>query len=149
MKKSPKKYRFFLVAALFMAVIVGLYGYGEYNRSLPDTHYLEPAFRLEASTFIKQFETDESKASARYADQTISVHGVAHAIQTTDTTATVFLNDGYSGSSVVCQFDRESNQEIKDLKKGDPVTIKGICSGYLMDVVMVRCVLDHDNSNLK
>ncbi len=149
MKKSPKKYRFFLVAALFMAVIVGLYGYGEYNRSLPDTHYMKPAFKLEASTFIKQFETDESKANAKYADKTISVHGVAHTVQTTDTTATVFLNDGYSGTSVVCQFGRESNEEMKDLKKGDLVTIKGICSGYLMDVVMVRCVLDHDNSNLK
>ena len=149
MKKSAKKYRFFLVAALFMAVIVGLYGYGEYNRSLPDTHYLEPAFTLETSTFIKQFETDESKANAKYADKTISVHGIVHAIQTTDTTATVFLNDGYSGTSVVCQFGRESNEETKDLKKGDLVTIKGICSGYLMDVVMVRCVLDHDNLNSK
>ena len=149
MKKRTKKYRVFLVAALGMTVIVGLYGYGEYNRSLPDTHYLEPAFRLEASTFIKQFETDESKANAKYADKTISVQGVAHTIQTTDTTATVFLNDGYSGTSVVCQFGRESNEETKDLKKGDLVTIKGICSGYLMDVVMVRCVLDHDNSNSK
>jgi hypothetical protein len=149
MKKRAKKYRFFLIAAFFMTVIGGLYGYGEYNRSLPDTHYLEPAFRLEASTFIKQFETDELKANTSYADKTISVHGVAHTVQTTDTTATVFLNDGYSGTSVVCQFGRESNEEIKDLKKGDLVTIKGICSGYLMDVVMVRCVLDHDNSNLK
>jgi hypothetical protein len=59
------------------------------------------------------------------------------------------LNDGYPGTSVVCQFGRESNEETKDLKKGDLVTIEGICSGYLMDVVMVRCVLDHDNSNSK
>jgi hypothetical protein len=149
MKKRAKKYRIFLAAALFIAVMVGLYGYSEYNRSLPDTHYLEPAFRLEASNFIKQFETDESKANAKYADQTISVHGIAHTIETTDTTATVFLNDGYSGTSVVCQFGGESNKETKDLKKGALVTIKGICSGYLMDVVMVRCVLDHDNSNSK
>jgi hypothetical protein len=106
MKKRAKKYRFFLVAGIFIAVMVGLYGYGEYNRSLPDTHYMKPAFRLEASTFIKQFETDESRANAKYADKTISVHGVAHTIQTTDTTATVFLNDGYSGTSVVCQFGR-------------------------------------------
>jgi hypothetical protein len=149
MKKRAKKFRLFLAAAIFIIVMVGLYGYSEYNRSLPNTHYLEPAFRLEASTFIKEFETDESKASARYADKTISVYGVAHNIQATDTTATVFLNDGNSGSSVVCQFGPESNEEINSLKKGDPVAIKGICSGYLMDVVMVRCVLDHDNLNLK
>jgi hypothetical protein len=149
MKKRAKKFRVFLAAALFTAVMVGLYGYSEFNRSLPDTHYMKPAFRLEATSFIRQFETDESKANAKYIDRTISVHGIAHAIQSTDTTATVFLNDGHSGSSVVCQFGRESHEEIKDLEKGAPVTIKGICSGYLMDVVMVRCVLDQDNSNLK
>ena len=149
MKKRTKKYRFYLVAAFSATVMLGLYGYGEYNRSLPDTHNLEPAFRLEESTFVNQFETDEAKANAKYADKTISVHGIVHAIQTTDTTATVFLSDGYPGTSVVCQFGRESNKETKDLKKGDPVTIKGICSGYLMDVVMVRCVLDHDNLNSK
>lgn len=147
MKKKAKKYRFFLVAALSATVIVGLYGYREYNPGLPDTHDMEPTFRLEASAIIKEFETDESRANAKFADKTISVHGVARSIQTTDTTATVILNDGHSGASVVCQF--ESNEEIKDLKKGDLVNIKGICSGYLMDVVMVRCVLDHDISNLK
>lgn len=149
MKKRAKKFRVFLAAAFFIAVMVGLYGYSEFNRSLPDTHYMKPAFRLEATSFIRQFETDESKANAKYTDQTISVRGIAHAIQSTDTTATVFLNDGHSGTSVVCQFGRESHEEIKDLKKGSPVAIKGICSGYLMDVVMVRCVLDQDNSNLK
>jgi hypothetical protein len=149
MKIRAKKYRFFLAAIFLIAVIGGLYGYHEYNRSLPDTHQLEPDFRLESSAFIKEFETDESKASAKYADKTISVHGVAHTIQTTDTTATVFLNDGYPGTSVVCQFGGENNKEIKGLKKGDQVSVKGICSGYLMDVVMVRCVLDHDNLNLK
>ena len=147
--RKRAKYKIFLSAAFFITVMAGLYGYGEYSRSLPDTHHLEPAFRLEASTFTKQFESDESKANAKYADKTISVHGVAHTIQTTDTTATVFLNDGHSGISVICQFGRESNNEVNNLKKGEPVTIKGICSGYLMDVVMVRCVLDQDNSNLK
>lgn len=145
MKKRSGKYRFFALAAFSITVIAFLYGYREFNRTLPSTHDMKPAFRLEAADFIKQFEGDESNANAKYVDQTISVHGLAHAVQTTDTTATVFLTDGYSNSSVVCQFERESNEEIKNLKKGDEITIKGICSGYLMDVVMVRCVLDQEN----
>src|SRR5262249_24969124 len=131
--------------SVFCLTVIGIYGYREYNRSLPDTHYLEPVFRLEASAFIQQFETNESHANTKYTDHAISVHGVIHSIQITDTTATVFLNDGNSNSSVVCQFDNESNHEIQSLKKGDLVTIKGICSGYLIDVVMVRCVIDQKN----
>ena len=58
-----------------------------------------------------------------------------------DTAATVILNDGSSISSVICQFEKENVWEVKDLKEGDNITIKGICTGYLMDVVMVRCVV--------
>jgi hypothetical protein len=145
MKKKFKKYRFITMAGFILTAVVALYGYHEYNRGLPNTHYLEPAFRLVASDFVRQFEANESEANAKYADQPISVYGVAHSIETTDTTATVFLNDGNSITSVVCQFGGGSNEEIRKLKKGEPVTIKGICSGYLMDVVMVRCVLDEKN----
>ena len=142
MKKWWKKYRFFLLAVTLVAVITGIYGYREYNRGLADTHSLKSAFKIEASDFVGKFESNEPEANALYADKTVSVHGVVSAIQMTDTSGTVFLNDGSSVTSVMCQFGKESNQEIKNLKTGVHATIKGICSGYLMDVVMVRCVVD-------
>jgi len=145
MKKKSRKYRFFTLAAFSITVIAVLYGYREFNRTLPSTRDLEPAFRLDASNFVKQFENNESNANAKFVDQAIGVHGLAHTVQITDTTAVVLLNDGYSNTSVVCQFESESIEDIKRLKKGDEVTIKGICSGYLVDVVMVRCVLDKEN----
>jgi hypothetical protein len=130
-----------LASMIILAIIVG-FGYNEYTRSLPDTHYLKPAFELQASDFAKEFETNESKANAQYLDRPISVHGIIAALQQTDTSAVVFLNEGTSSTSVMCQFNNESNKEARKLKRGDSVTIKGICTGYLMDVVMVRCVLD-------
>ena len=145
MKKRLRRYRFFALAAFSLTAIGALYGYREYNRTLPSTRDLEPAFKLETSDFVKQFEIDESKANAKYVDQTINVHGLAHSIQITDTSAVVLLNDGYSSTSVVCQFENESIEEMKKIKRGDEVTVKGICSGYLVDVVMVRCVLDKEN----
>ena len=40
---------------------------------------------------------------------------------------------------VSCEMQDTSGTE--NIKAGDSVTIKGVCTGVLMDVVLVRCVL--------
>jgi hypothetical protein len=44
-------------------------------------------------------------------------------------------------SGINCSMDEEYNNDIKDLKQGDTVTVKGICSGLLLDVILTRCVV--------
>lgn len=142
MKKWWRKYKFFLIVAFIVVSIIAMYGYREYNRKFPDTHSLQPTFQLKALELVNQYETDEQKANAKYADKAISVRGTVKTIQTTDSSATVFLNDGSTTASVICQFERNNKGEVKNLRRGDDAIIKGICSGYLMDVVIIRCVLD-------
>src|SRR5258705_3243933 len=142
MKNWLKKYRFFLVGGLSIVVIGIICGVKEYNRRLADTHQLNAAFHSKADDFLRQFEAEESMATKQYAGKVISVQGLVGSVQITDTSGTVFLNEGTSMSSVMCQFDKKNFQEILELQKGESITIKGICSGYLMDVVMVRCVLE-------
>lgn len=142
MKKWWKKYRVVMVIAMSIAVIACIYAYKEYTRKLPDTNELKAAFTLKASDLIRQFEADEAKATVRYSDQVISVQGIIDSVQPADSSGTVFLKDGSSVTSVMCQFDEKNFQELPGLQKGELITIKGICSGYLMDVIMVRCVLE-------
>jgi len=136
------KYKLLVFLLLMLCAAGGIYGYRQYNRKSPDTHHLRPAFFVSARDFIKHFQSNETKASAKYADKTISVNGIIYVVQDVDTAATVILNDGSSISSIICQFEKENVREVQNLKEGDKVTIKGICTGYLMDVVMVRCVVD-------
>ena len=142
MKKLWKKYKVVLAFALSIAVIASIYGYREYTRKLPDTNKLKAAFTLNATDLIRQFAADEAKATVKYSDHVISVQGIIDSIQPADSSGAVFLNDGSSMTSVMCQFDKKNFQEMLGLQKGELITIKGICSGYLMDVVMVRCVLE-------
>ena len=41
----------------------------------------------------------------------------------------------------------ENNLNVLKLRKDNQITIKGICTGYLLDIIMVRCVLTNDNFN--
>jgi len=140
MKRWFSKYRFIWLAGLSIAVIGILYGAREYNRKLPDTHRLNAAFHFNADELLRQFQADETNATKQYAGKVISVEGFIDSVQTP--TGTVFLNGGNSLSSVMCQFDQKNLDEVLELRNEKLITIKGVCSGYLMDVVMVRCVLE-------
>lgn len=140
-KNRRKKYKISLLTILVVISFAAIYAYKEYNRGLPDTRQRKTLFEIDAREFLKQFEDNEPEAAARYIDKTISVRGTVAYTNVTDTSATVYLN-GSSAASVICEFQKDSYTEPQKLKEGDLVTIKGICSGYLMDVVMVRCVVD-------
>ena len=142
MKKWWRKYKVIMVIALSIVVIACIYGYQEYTRKLPDTDKLKAAFTLNAADLIRQFTADEAKATVKYSDHVISVQGIIDSVQPADSIGTVFLKDGRSTTSVMCQFDKKDFQEMLGLQKGDLITIKGICSGYLMDVILVRCVVE-------
>ena len=141
MKKWINRYRLFVFVGLGILAAAGTYGFNEFNRKHPDTHQLNAAFKVEAVDLVRLFEADASTSTKQYADKVIDVHGFVSTIQVTDTSGTVFLKGETSLSSVMCQCDQKAVREVTQLRNGELVTIKGICSGYLMDVVMVRCIV--------
>lgn len=141
-RNTRRKYINIISLILIVALIIGIYGYKEYSRKLPDTGKLKADYSLKAADLLHQFEADERKATLLYSDKIISVEGIITSVEATDSSGTVFLNAASSMASVMCQFEEKNFQEMLNLQKGSVVTIKGVCSGYLMDVVMVRCVLE-------
>ena len=53
--------------------------------------------------------------------------------------------EGGDFAGVGCQFDKNSLKEIQDIKKGQVIRVKGVCTGMLMDVVLVDCVPEEGN----
>ena len=135
------KYQITILFGSGILAVAATYGFNEYNRKLSDTRQLKAAFQIDAVDFVRQFELDGSSATTQYSDKVIDVQGFVSSMDVTDTSGTVFLHGSNSKSSVMCQFGQKTFQEIKELRIGERVIIKGICTGYLMDVVMVRCVL--------
>jgi hypothetical protein len=58
-----------------------------------------------------------------------------------DSTTSILLKDNaLAMAGISCLFEPQYSAEIKKWKTGRSVKIKGICTGILMDVVLVRCV---------
>lgn len=102
------------------------------------------AYSLTAADLINQFTNNESLADSMYVGKVISVNGTIAGINSIDSRVEVSLEDEMMG--VICLIDSsyaiQQINEIKALKTGDKVKMKGKCNGYLMDVRLDNCVIE-------
>ena len=130
-----------LILALLAAFAVG-YFLMEYNRGHKATGDLPSDFTIEAAGIFSEFDADEKAAGTKFNDKVIEVTGKIVSVETgKDGIVKVTLDGGGMLGGVICQLDPRSADKATDLKKGDMATFKGICTGYLMDVILVRCDL--------
>jgi hypothetical protein len=93
---------------------------------------------ISAKDLLNAYETNEDTANAKFLNKIIQVEGTVAEVKTDTSGYSVYLKEPESVSGVLCGFNKEVKIE-KHIKTGDVVIIKGICSGYLMDVVLNKC----------
>jgi hypothetical protein len=129
-----------LFVVFFLAlggIFTGLY---LYNLKAKDLQKYKPDFVTSPTELQKAFEADEKAASAKYINKIIEVSGeIATVKKGEKNTMNVSLKTGSDLSSVICTF--PVVPDTTKLKAGNQVTVRGECSGYLMDVLLNNCVV--------
>ena len=100
----------------------------------------ETAYKLSAKELADAFSNDEEKANSLYTGKVLEVEGYLQEIAFHDSTAVLMLGDISQSNGVSC-FLQGDNRTVRSLKAGNQVTVKGICSGFLLDVVVENCIL--------
>ena len=131
---------------LIIAVILGLAGAitGIYmfNKKDPDMSKVKADFVLQASELVNEFNQDENSASAKYIDKVLEVTGPVSTIESSsDSTMNIYLTAENQMSGVNCSFDDVSGTTSLDFQEGDIITVRGVCTGMLMDVLLNNCVV--------
>jgi tRNA_anti-like len=147
---KQKKIVSILVILVLVATVGGWYAYSEYNRPLANMMEAKAAVTTGAIDLISAFENDPTNANQQYIDKIIEVEGILKEATADDQGLyTLALGEESSMSSVRCSVDSASTQAASQLKKGDPVKIKGVCSGFTADellgsdVTLVRCAINN------
>ncbi len=127
-----------LFVVLFIAVSAILAALILYNKKHPDTAKTKPDFIIAAPLLQKEFEDNEKTASARYINKILEVTGTIASITPAGSNhLNISLKTGSDMSSVICTFPAVGDQSR--LKTGDEITLRGECSGFLMDVLLNNC----------
>lgn len=115
-----------------------------YNFRKPHTNVasIKAAKSLTAEELYKQFEENENIANKIFVDKVLEVKGSVIAIEHTDSTANIQLGSGQQTGDINCSFVLLKDESIKLPSKKDQVIIKGRCTGYLVDVNLVDCMIE-------
>jgi len=103
--------------------------------------YSKADVEISAQDLLKRFESDENSANAAFLDKVILVTGIVEHVAHDSLGVTVYLVNPDEISGVICSFS-DSETNLDKVKVGDPLKVKGICTGYLMDVVLNKCSIE-------
>lgn len=138
--KLKRPYKFILIVILLTGlagIITGIYFYNLRNKNLLKE---KPDYTITAEELQKAFESDENASTSKFVNKIVEVTGVISSIEKGENDAfNVALKTGSSMSSVICTFPGDSG--ISGLAPGQTVTLRGECSGFLLDVLLNNCVL--------
>ncbi len=133
-----KKY---LIYIILLGLIGAGFGFYIYNKPHKNIKNIKVDFKIEASQFLAAFEENESEANTKYLDKIIEVRGTVREVNSDEEgNISVILDSENELSGVICQLDNLTTHKRTNFNPGENVAFKGICTGMLMDVVMVRCV---------
>jgi tRNA_anti-like len=137
MKSYVKITLFIVLAIVLIAILTALI---EFNKKHADTAKVRPDFVITATTLQKEFEDNEKAASARYINKILEVSGtIASAVPSDSAHLNISLKTGSEISSVNCVLTAAG--DMAKLKPGLEITLRGECSGFLMDVLLKNCAI--------
>ena len=136
------KYAIILVLVLF--VIGAGVGLKMFFKPHADISKMEAKYKITAAKLIDKFQSFEEGATKEYSEKVLEISGKLVAKnKLPDGTDLLILEDEMQGIS--CQLDSTwaaNNQSvIQNLKNGSPVTVKGVCKGFPMEVKVSPAVI--------
>lgn len=137
MKTYVKIALFFVSFIALSAILAALY---MYNLKHTDMSKAKPDFIITASVLQKEFEDNETAASSRYINKILEVTGIIASVKPAgDNVLSISFVTGSDLSSVICTF--PAIPDPSKFSTGDEITLRGECSGFLMDVLLNNCAV--------
>ncbi|WP_207510718.1 OB-fold protein [Longitalea luteola] len=121
----------FTLGCAFVAFLAGLL---IYFYSKPRNLTSETGIPITATELYSQFTSDQCQANQAYLNKVLQVSGQVLTIKNTPYAGSiVVLYTGDPVCTISCRLEKEHPVTVKP---GEKITIKGICSGYISDVVL-------------
>jgi len=130
-----------LITVIILGVVGAAIGLYLYNKPVADISDLKPDVKITASELFEKYSSDEMEANNSFLGKIVEVTGTVREISSDQEGKTIILETGDMLAGINCGMSETSNSTIEKYKTGDNVTIRGECTGMVMDVVMVRCVI--------
>ncbi len=127
---------------IFTVLSILTYVYFEFQRpSRVDVLNSISDDKLSADDLISMFTHDEKLANTIYVEKTIEVKGIIKGISSMNDRRTILLKSKqFTKNFIVCDMMPFGENQVEKLSVGDTIILKGVCKGFLLDVIMLNCI---------
>jgi hypothetical protein len=134
----PKKKSRIFIAVIVLVLIIAAIGFGYFRYQQPrlSAADLKATMKLNAVQLFNDFVVNEAGATTKYTDEVITVEGEVIENGTIAGSQSLLLFTGAVGSINCSLLKKDSNISLHQI-----VRVKGKCTGFLGDVLMVDCVI--------
>lgn len=125
---------------LLVLTLTGVFGYYLYNKPMDSLEYVKPVASLSADSIFQMYERDEIGTNKLYLNKVIAVTGKIQSVLSDTSGVSINLQTTSGMFGVICKMET-ATANVSHFSEGQEVQVKGLCSGYLMDVVLVQCLV--------
>ena len=98
-------------------------------------------YHVKSEDLLDSFISNEELANKMYVEKTIEVEGIVKEVTFLNNRYTVLLQGNGSYTCIMCDMKEDQVAQVQTLAEGSSVVLKGICKGFLMDAILLNCVL--------
>jgi hypothetical protein len=128
-KKKKSILKFVLFGGLLLVLGGIAFAWYIFNDKFTDMRKRDASFTVNAMDLIKEFQVSDSLANAKYAEKIMTVKGRVTELENFDSTINLKIIDTLTDAYIIFAFQQENVADVKKIKEGDSISIKGSCSG--------------------
>ena len=137
-----KKRKFFWWGILLLVLVVAAWGYYQFQRPHESAAGESASATLSADALYTQYASDEKGCDGKYLGKVLQVSGKLSEIQHNGQSEIwIISTGGTNAGGINCQLFAGEKIPEPHPATGDDVTIKGRCTGFLMDVNLSDCIV--------
>lgn len=130
-----------IVAVILIFFLSLLYSLYLYNKPFRNVEKSKADIEISLKELIEEYKQDEVSANSKYLDKLIQIEGIITDISINNGNSVLTVSESKNNPSIICNMSPNYNVNALKLKIGDKVSVKGICTGYLLDIILINCVL--------
>ena len=139
--KKKKIYLYVFISAL---ILINAYYYilPYFKNTTKNLELVASEASIKSNDLINSYILNEEKTDKLYTGKIIEVSGFVKEVTFLNNRNTVILYSKNKTSGVICDIHPSQIEKIKKLKEHQEIVVKGICKGFLKDVILLNCYLD-------
>ena len=140
-RKTKRNIFSIFIAMIVIAAVIAFMMWNEPHRDIKDS----TALKTTAVVLYSNLTKDSARMKSKLVNQVVEVSGeVKNVLKNQKGDQIILLKTNTSGGSINCTME----EKISNVKPGDTISIKGLCSGYIGgdpdidlpgDVFLTRC----------